>query len=99
MFKLIYAEAALRDIESIHGYLSDVRDPDFARGYLEKLRVRIEALERNAHRFRERPELGPGCRALIAPPYLIFYRVKDDTAFIQRVLHGARNIQPDDIGA
>jgi addiction module RelE/StbE family toxin len=99
MFKLVYAEAALRDIESIYGYLTDLTDPDFAKGYLETLRGRILSLERNAHRFRERSELGSGCRALIVPPYLIFYRLDGTTAYIQRVLHGARNIQPDDLEA
>jgi toxin ParE1/3/4 len=98
MFQLVYAEAALRDIEDIADYLIQVRDSNFAREYLRKLRVRIVTLEQNAHRFRERSELGPGCRALVVPPYLVFYRVKDQTAYIQRVLHGARNITSDDVG-
>lgn len=97
MFKLVYADAALRDIEDIGDYLISVRDTEFAKAYLEKLRRRIKSLELNANRFRERNELGPGCRALAAPPYLIFYRVAGGTAYIQRVLHGARSIEPDDI--
>ena len=76
-------------------YLRRERGETFASSYLEELRVSIESLEHNAHRFRERPELDPGRRALVVKPYLVFYQVRGKTAFIQRILHGARNITPE----
>ena len=46
-------------------------------------------------RFRERKELGSGRRAILVSPYIVFYRVVGDVVFVQRVLHGARNITAD----
>ena len=72
MFSIAYSETAVCDIENIGDYLKSVRSEDFAKGYLERLRHRIQTLQHNGHRFRERAELGPGCRALIVVPYWVF---------------------------
>ena len=95
MFTLAYSETAIRDIEDIGGYLTSVQNADFAKAYLERLRLHIQTLQHNGHRFRERAELGPGRRALVEPPYLIFYRMIGSTVYILRVLHGARQITPE----
>jgi toxin ParE1/3/4 len=33
----------------------------------------------------------PGLRSTLVHPYVIFYRIKDETVQIVRVLHGRRN--------
>ncbi len=98
MFSVGYAEAAIRDIEDIGDYLKSERGEAFAKVYLEQLRNRIETLQHNALRFRTRKELGAGQRALLIPPYLIFYRVIGKAVYVQRVLHGARNIALETLG-
>jgi toxin ParE1/3/4 len=47
-----------------------------------------------AHPFagRNRPELGDGLRSLTERPYVLIYRVIDETAEIIAVLHGARDL-------
>ena len=98
-YAVVYAEAAVRDIEDLGDYLISERGEEFAKAYLGRLRIRIGTLQRNAHRFRERKELGPGCRALLVPPYLVFYRLAGTTVYVQRVLHGSRNITPESLGS
>ena len=44
-----------------------------------------------------RPELGEGVRMLPHGHYLIFYRKHDETLRIERVLHGSRDINGDDL--
>jgi plasmid stabilization system protein ParE len=64
-----------------------------ARTVLLRIRRRIQLLKRDAHRYRERRELGPGRRALLIGPWIAFYRIEGDTVFVQRILHSARNIK------
>lgn len=40
-----------------------------------------------------RPELGEGVRMVVFGDYLIFYRESRSRVIIERVLHGARDIQ------
>ena len=84
-------------MEDIGDYLKSVQNEDIAKAYLIQLRRRVQTLQQNGHRFRERAELGPGRRALVEPPYLIFYRIIGSTVYILRVMHGARDIKPTDI--
>ena len=57
-----------------------------------KCRLKVAKLGRDGLRYRERPELGSGRRAIPIGPYLDFYRVIGEVVFIQRILHGARDI-------
>ena len=98
-YAVVYADVAVRDIEDIGDYLISECGEEFAMAYLERLRMRIATLQRNAHRFRERRDLGPGCRALLVPPYLVFYRLAGTTVYVQRVLHGSPNITPESLGS
>lgn len=42
---------------------------------------------------RDRGDLVPGIRSILSNPYVIFYRVRNTTIEIVRVLHGRRNIE------
>ncbi len=95
MFDIAYARRAELDLAEIADFLErKVGDAEAARLF-DQMKVHIETLRRNADRLHVRPELGAGRRVLNHHPYLIFYRVDGNTAFILRVLHGARRITPD----
>jgi plasmid stabilization system protein ParE len=55
-------------------------------------------LKRDAHRYRERPELGPGRRALLIGPWIAFYRIEAETVLVLRILHSARDVKADLFG-
>jgi toxin ParE1/3/4 len=41
--------------------------------------------------WRARDEVAPGLRSVLSHPYVIFYRVRNDTIDVVRVLHERRN--------
>ncbi len=98
MLSLRYASPAKRDLAEIADYLDKEAGPKVARTVLLRIRLHIRLLKRDAHRYRERPELGPGRRALLIGPWIAFYRIEGDTVFVQRILHSARDIKPDLFG-
>lgn len=61
---------------------------------------RIDARWRQlaAHPFSGAPrdDLAAGIRHLVVGEYLTFYRVGEDEVEILRILHGSRNIEPED---
>jgi toxin ParE1/3/4 len=89
-----YAEPARRDLEDIADYLEKEAGAGVAGIVLQRIRRQVRTLETNAHRSRERPELGEGRRALLIGPWIAFYRVEGDAVFVQRILHSARNVKP-----
>ena len=58
---------------------------------LEKLEQRCERLGASPMLGSKRDDLLPGMRYLIEGSYAIFYRIRQDTVEILRVLHGARD--------
>lgn len=82
----------MRDIAD---YIESEADAATAMRVIQNIRTHVRTLTRDGLRFRERPALGPGRRALLIDPYMAFYRVIDDTVFVQRILHGARNISAE----
>jgi toxin ParE1/3/4 len=46
---------------------------------------------------RSRPDIGPGIRSFVVGKYVIFCRVASDGIDVGRVMHGARNIEPEDV--
>ena len=63
-----------------------------AKLFVQRLRERCAVLEAHPHIGRPRPELGEGLRSLFERPYLLIYRLKDDTAEIVAVLHSMRDL-------
>lgn len=93
MFEIRFSKPATRDLVQIADYLEKEAGIRTAKGVLARIRRQIKTLERDALRYRERMELGRGRRAILIGPYLAFYRGEGDIVFIQRILHGARNIK------
>jgi toxin ParE1/3/4 len=85
-----WSAQARRDLESIHAYIAREASPERALGVISDI---VEAVNR-LERF---PGLGrasrrPGVRELVVArqPYIVPYRVRNDTVIVLRVLHTAR---------
>jgi toxin ParE1/3/4 len=88
---------AEQDIEAIADYIAE-RNPRAALELIERFHQRWELLCDFPLSGPARPDLHEDARHLIIGNYLSLYRVKADTVEIVRVLHGRRNIEPEDIG-
>ena len=64
--------------------------PDIADSLLREIAQAAERLSAQSLRGRARDELSPGLRSVLAHPYTVFYRVRNGTVEIVRVLHERR---------
>jgi toxin ParE1/3/4 len=87
-----YTETARRDLQKIGAYIRDNAGEAVAERFIRRVIARIDGLAFMPRRCRVRDELQPGIRAVSLDKYIIFYRVTDDSVFVLRVLHSARNI-------
>ena len=89
--RLEFSPAAQFDLIEIASFIA--RDnPARAYSYVDELEKTCEALSDFPELGPARPELGEGVRMLPYENYLIFYRIYGDHIRIERVLHGARDI-------
>ena len=82
-----WSQTALRDLESLHEFVSEDR-PSAATEMVERILSGIDALSRH-------PEMGrkgrvPGTRELIISPYVVAYRMKDGVVELIAIIHSAR---------
>lgn len=84
--------AAERDIEEIGDYIH-ADNPSAALHFVGKLRDRCQRLAHAPRGGRLRPELGDGLRSVPFGHYVIFYTLAGDEVRIERILHGARDIE------
>lgn len=63
---------------------------------LDRIGSVFEMLAENPQAGRQRPELGMSIRSFAVGNYIIFYEAVPNGADIIRVLHGARDILPED---
>jgi toxin ParE1/3/4 len=63
---------------------------------LDRIGSVFEMLAENPGAGRHRPELGKSVRSFAVGNYIIFYEAVPNGADIVRVLHGARDILPED---
>jgi addiction module RelE/StbE family toxin len=88
--RLVWTAAAVDDLDSIRAYIAQF-SPLAAQRIAARLKAAAERLDEHAERGRR---LGAGRRELvIVPPYLIRYRLDEDTVYILQIRHGAR--RPD----
>lgn len=92
MLRVRYTHTARADLTKIADYIEQQSGPAVAKGVIKRIRGKVRSLARDGLRYRLRPELGEGRRALLISPYIAFYRVDGNTVHVQRILHGARNI-------
>lgn len=93
--KIKYTPIAMDDMDEIFSYISQ-DNVDAVEKLLGKLKEEISKLE-------EFPNMGSvlseeeytfvnrGYRFIVVHPYLVFYRLIDNTVIIHRILHGRRD--------
>ena len=95
-FRVQWAEAAVRDLEELSGYIAS-DSPLNAERLLDKLERRARTLESAPARGRVVPELANfgirNWRELVAKPYRIIYRIEEDTVTVLAVLDGRRDLE------
>ncbi len=61
------------------------------------IQARFEDKARSLADFPEggrlRPEIAPDVRSTLVKPYVIFYRYRQETVHILRILHGSRDLR------
>jgi plasmid stabilization system protein ParE len=95
MAEVIWAPAAVRDVESIAEYVA--RDsPDRAALLASRLTELAERAGVFPQSGRVIPEIqDPACREMMYGPYRVMYRVAGNRVWITGVVHGARDWRPE----
>ena len=92
MTQVVISIAARADLDDIWFYIAS-DSPANADRFLDRLiDVATGTLAVAPFSGRGREELGDGLRSLPVENYLIFYRVRNSTVEILRVIHGARDL-------
>jgi toxin ParE1/3/4 len=87
-----FAPAAARDIEEIGDYIHAENPPAAAR-FTATLRARCLRIADAPRGDAPRPALWPALRSVPFRRYVIFYTLDGNNVRIERVLHGARDIE------
>ena len=93
--KIKYTPAAVDDMDEIFSYISKEN--------VTTAEIMLEKISNGITRLAEFPNMGSvlsdeeytlvqrGYRFIVVQPYLIFYRIIDNTIIIHRILHGRRD--------
>lgn len=92
MRRLDFAPEARADLLDIAGYIAR-DDPERARSFVTELERRCADLLANPGSGRDRSELALNLRSKPHGSYLIFYTPGDALVRIERILHGARDLE------
>lgn len=98
MRRLAFSPEAEADLTDIAAYIA-ADDPKRALGFLDELEARCAALVDFPESGRARPELAPDLRSKPHGRYVIFYTPGADELRIERILHGARDMEAELGGA
>jgi toxin ParE1/3/4 len=85
------SDEAKRDLAGIGRYIAQ-DNPIRAVSFVDELTAKFRAVAERPMSFPVRADLPPELRAALHRPYLILFRVAEDSVDIARVLHGARDI-------
>ncbi|MDH7577429.1 MAG: type II toxin-antitoxin system RelE/ParE family toxin [Bacillota bacterium] len=93
--KIKYAPAAVDDMDEIFSYISQDN--------IAAAEMMLEKISEGIAKLAEFPNMGSvlsdeeytliqrGYRFIVVHPYLVFYRITDNTVIIHRILHGRRD--------
>lgn len=88
-------DEAREQLEDIWLYIA--RDDDAAADrFLDRVEAALFDLADRPMMGRARPELGPELRSLVVGNYVLFYRPQPDGILLVAVVHGSRDIGPED---
>ena len=93
--KIEWLPAAIANLESAVAYIGD-HNPGAAEKAAKRIRNAVARLEK--HPFLGRPGRVEGLRELVVhgTPYIVVYRVADNTVYIGRLLHAAQRWPPSE---
>lgn len=91
MRRVRFTREARADLRAIKEHVHS-ENPRAARRLIEALQERAARLSDMPHIGRTRAELHPAIRSIAHGNYLLFYTVEPDIVWIQRIIHGARDI-------
>ena len=94
MRRLAFSPAAEADLLDIVAYIAS-DNPARARSFVAEIEARCVGLRDFPESGRARPELAPGLRSCPHGRYVIFYTPGADAVRIERVLHGARDLEAE----
>lgn len=83
---------AKNDLEEIHNFIAE-DNPSAALGFINVIQDKCQTIALSPEIGRVREELGLEIRSFPIKNYVIFYRIKNSTIQIIRVLHSARDIE------
>ncbi len=89
---IIWSTDALTDLAEIWIYYAEAADQRTADKIVRDINEKCRFIEAYPFGGRARDEVRPGLRSIAAPPYIVFYRVAEESTEIVRVLHGRRDI-------
>ncbi len=92
--RLVVSRDSDDDLLQIARYLRE-RNPAAARSLMDEINRKFLSLTYFPFIGRDRSNLRPGIRSVVAGIYVIFYRVEPDQITIMRVLHGRRDIDAE----
>ena len=96
--KVRFSAQAEIDLIEIADYIA-LDSNAHALAFVRELRLCCERIGRMPMGYRLRPELGAGVRSCAVKSHVIFFVVTEGEALIARVMHGARDVGADDVGA
>jgi len=88
---LILSDQAETDLVDIWVYIAE-DSPDVADAFIERLYQKCQLLADNPELGRRRPELGAGLRSFPFRRYMIYYRAKQHSLEIARILSAYRDL-------
>lgn len=91
MTQVRFKRSARADLQAIKEHVH-ADNPRAAMRLIENLRIKALHLGEMPNVGRTRPELGVGLRSLAYGSYILFYTVEADIVWIQRIIHGARDL-------
>ncbi len=92
MKRYAFTKAAADDLRAIHDYTLTNISMDRADDLVDSIEAAAAKLARMPGIGAPRPKLGKDVRMHVFGRYRIFYRTEGDTVWIQRLLHGAREL-------
>ena len=89
---LQFSPVAEDDLEALADYIAQ-DSPGNAVRFIDDLRMQCQRLLKAPMAYVARPELGDGLRSCAYGRYVIFFRPTAKLVRVERILHGARDIQ------
>jgi plasmid stabilization system protein ParE len=90
--KIVWTDAAIKDLEHIHGYISSDSET-YANALILDILISVDRLEMFPKSGRTVPEIGKDeIREVLVGSYRIIYDIKQSLVRILTVIHGARKL-------